>query len=85
MIDKDGIKHNGTYLFTTEIIAKDPKDGIMKKWSGPNIPADTWEEAEWFIQKYGLGYCKITGQLIEEINLTDEEFNNIIKGIANKN
>lgn len=84
-INKDGMMYKGMYLFTTSIIAKDPIDGIMKKWGGPNIPADTIEEAEWFVQKYGLGYCKVDGQLIEEIELTDEEFNNIIQGIANKN
>lgn len=84
-IDKDGIKYKGTYLFTTEIIAYDPKDHRYKKWSGPNIPADTFEEAEQFVQKYGLGYCKVTGQLIEEIEISDEEFKNIIRGIANMN
>jgi hypothetical protein len=84
-IDKDGIRHDETYLFITEIIAKDPIDGIIKKWGGPNIPANTFEEAESFAQKYGLGYCKIVGQLMEEIEISDKEFENIVRGIANKN
>lgn len=49
--------------FATEIQAIDPKDGKLKRWVGPPIPANTWEEAEDYCQKNGLGYCEVTGQL----------------------
>lgn len=55
-------------IFTTEIKAIDPKDGDLKTWAGPNIDAISYTFAEQHLQRNGLGYCEITGQLISEID-----------------
>ena len=39
----------------------------MKLWGGPNIEAETQKAAEEYCQENGLGYCKVIGELIEEI------------------
>jgi len=52
----------------TEIKAIDPNDpdrGIII-WCGPEVEANTLEEAEKYCQER-LGYCKVVGELIEEI------------------
>jgi len=56
--------------FTTEILALDPRTGDMKKWAGPYIQAETFEDAERYCMNKGLGYCEVTGQLVAEV---DEE------------
>ncbi|PPL04949.1 hypothetical protein [Parapedobacter indicus] len=56
--------------FTTEILALDPASGVMKKWAGPYIQAESFEAAEHHCQENGMGYCEVTGQLVAEI---DEE------------
>jgi len=53
--------------FTTEIKAIDPADGELKAWCGPSIDAISPGMAKLYCQQNGLGYCKITGQLISEI------------------
>ena len=55
--------------FVTEIWATDPNalDSRLVKWCGPNVLGNTHEEAEQYCQKNGLGYCKVMGELIEEI------------------
>ena len=53
--------------WTTEIRAIDPIDGYLKNWCGPNVPGESWEDAEKYCQENGLGYCRITGELICEI------------------
>lgn len=53
-------------IFTTILQAIDPMDGELKTWGGPHIAAQTWEAAEAYLQKNGLGYLKIDGALIEE-------------------
>ncbi|GAA4778961.1 hypothetical protein GCM10023231_02010 [Olivibacter ginsenosidimutans] len=52
--------------WVTEIIAMDPDTNELKKWLGPYITAPTWQDAEIYCQENGLGYCKISGQLISE-------------------
>ncbi len=53
--------------FTTEIEAIDPIDGVLKTWSGQNIEAGSIDEAIDFCQNNGLGYLKITDELVAEI------------------
>lgn len=55
-------------LYTTEIIAIDPLTGLLTKWCGPRIPSLSFEDAENYCQENGLGYCKITGEFICEID-----------------
>ena len=65
----DGIMNNYVYMKTwvTEIIALNPLTGNTCIWEGPNIEAETLEEAEEYCQLNGLGYCKVIGQLIDEL------------------
>lgn len=60
--------------WVTEIRAMDPCTNEMKAWLGPYITAPTWEDAIAYCQRNGLGYCKITGQLISEIPCEDDSF-----------
>jgi hypothetical protein len=62
------------YTWLTEIQAVDPIDGEMKSWSGPNIKANTIEEAKAYCDNNGLGYCKVIGKLIATAK-ADEEGN----------
>lgn len=57
--------------FCTTIQAIDPIDRELKTWGGPNIEAISFGMAELYCQQNGLGYCKITGQLISEIPCKD--------------
>ncbi|PPK98942.1 hypothetical protein [Parapedobacter indicus] len=54
--------------WATEIMAVDPINGKLKTYGGPHIDAPTWEEATLFCQTNGLGYCKVVGQLIAEVD-----------------
>lgn len=56
--------------FTTNLLAIDPKDGVIKEWVGPTIEAPSFQLAEDKINQDGLGYLSIRGQLIASI---DEE------------
>ena len=59
--------------FTTEIQAIDPVDGELKRWQGPNIEADSFEEAERIcLEKFG--YLKVTGQFVQEIGWNSAMF-----------
>jgi hypothetical protein len=51
--------------WTTEIRAIDP-EGKQTLYRGPNIKALTFELAEAYCGEHGLGYCKVTGELIEQ-------------------
>ena len=53
--------------FTTGLKAIDPKDGKLKDWIGPRIPAKSWEEAEKFVQENGMGYLDVDGEFVDEI------------------
>ena len=37
-------------------------------WSGPNIKAESWEEAEKYIEENGFGYLTIIGELFFSFN-----------------
>jgi len=68
--------------FITTIEAIDPLDGELKEWSGPRVEAETWEEAE----KYcidNLGYCKVTGEFIQEFGWNSALFANNIENQNN--
>jgi len=54
--------------WVTEILAIDPVSGQLKTYGGPHIDASTWEEATRFCQTNGLGYCRVVGQLIAEVD-----------------
>lgn len=56
--------------WVTEILALDPVSGHLKTYGGPHIDAPTWEEATSFCQANGLGYCRVVGQLIAEVDET---------------
>lgn len=59
--------------FETLIKAVDPETNELLTWQGPHIPAYTEEEAKDYVQRNGLGYCKITGQWIVSEVPTDEQ------------
>lgn len=54
-------------LYTTEIRAIDPRNGLLKTWCGPHVPGISFSDAEEYCQRNGLGYCAIVGRLVEEI------------------
>ena len=63
--------------WATEILAIDPNsDRGIVKWEGPNIEAETHEEAERYCQENGLGYCKVLGELVCEVPWCLAEFTN---------
>jgi hypothetical protein len=46
--------------FTTEIQAIDPSDGELKRWQGPNIEANSFEEAEQIcLEKFGFFFLSM--------------------------
>lgn len=53
--------------FCTNFFALDLTDGIVKKFQGQNIYADSWEKAE-EICKNQFPYLEIEGKLICELN-----------------
>ena len=56
-------------LYTTEIEAIDPVTNEIALWQGPYVPGITFDDAQDFCQRNGLGYCKVTGKFIGEIDL----------------
>ena len=54
-------------FWSTEIEAIDPKTGKLTKWSGPIVPGISWQDAEGFCQRNGMGYCKVSGRIISII------------------
>jgi hypothetical protein len=61
----------------TELRAIDPKDGELKTWCGPIVEGLTQGLAEKWCQENGLGYLKIAGELVAEVdwegNVIDHE------------
>lgn len=53
--------------WVTEIRAIDPITGELKEYMGPNVLGINLQDAEYFCQNNGLGYCKVTDELIAEI------------------
>lgn len=56
-------------VYVTEIKAIDPETGELFIWCGPHIEAKSIEEARKYCDNNGLGYCKITGKLNDEIEI----------------
>lgn len=56
------------FLFTTELRAIDPEDNELKTWQGPHIKAISFKMAELYCHLHGLGYLKVTGRLVSEID-----------------
>jgi hypothetical protein len=54
-------------LFCTRFRAIDPKTGELATWTGPNIPAISWNHAE-EIRDRDYPYLTIDGQLRSEID-----------------
>lgn len=53
--------------FITQILAIDPQTGELEEWAGPDIEADSFEEAARYCE-LNLGYCKVIGEKISEHN-----------------
>lgn len=62
-------------MYTTEIEAVDPTTGKVEKYQGPNVPGQNEDEAREYCQKNGLGYCRVAGKLVEEIEHPTESRN----------
>lgn len=60
--------------FVTEIVAYHPFTGELCKWMGPYIEAPGHDDAQRFCEQNGLGYCKVSGQLIQEIGQNEQGF-----------
>jgi len=69
-------------LWTTELKAICQVTNELRTFCGPNVPGITWEDAEHYCQNNGLGYCKVTGELIAEIpcrpGTFDPDFSKIV-------
>ena len=63
-------EHSAMRVFTTELKAIDPADGILKTWQGPHIQAISYNDARAYCDAEGMGYLDVTGILTKEI---DEE------------
>ena len=59
-------------MYTTEIEAVDPTTGKVEKYQGPNVPGQNEDEAREYCQKNGLGYCRVAGKLVGEIEQPTE-------------
>ena len=53
-------------LFTTKIEAM--KDGKLMTFIGPNVPGISFADAQAYCESHGLGYCRVVGRLIGEID-----------------
>lgn len=71
--------------FTTEIRAIDPDDNEIKLWQGPHISANDFVAAEKYCQENGLGYCKVIGELVDEIGWNMALFASKLDEINNNN
>ena len=56
-------------IWVTELTAINPTTGDLCKWVGPNIVAETIEEAAQYCQENGLGYLTVIGEFVEEIEV----------------
>lgn len=60
-------------VYLTKIRAIDPQTGELCDWCGPRIEARSMYEARMFCESNGLGYCKITGKLRDEIEIKNQD------------
>lgn len=55
-------------LYTTTIKAINPQTGKLCIFQGPNVLGVSFKTAQEYCNKNGLGYCKVDGELISEID-----------------
>lgn len=55
-------------VFRTTILAVDPKSGELLSWDGPNIEAISKQLARHYCDTHGLGYLKIEGIVVAEVD-----------------
>ncbi len=53
--------------YTTTIWAESSITGELTEYVGPNVPGISFSDAQTYCENNGLGYCKVSGQLVEEI------------------
>lgn len=73
--------------WVTEVTSIDPANierGIVR-WAGPEIEAETHQDAERYCHENGLGYCRVKGELIEEIPYSVADQAPILFSDARKN
>lgn len=68
--------------FVTEIDAINPATGEMCKWQGPHIEAISESHARIICDTTGLGYCKVVGRLVAEIDCGDGTIDTNFERIA---
>lgn len=59
--------------WTTEISAHDPATSVLKVWCGPHVPGISLQDAQQYCNDHGLGYCKVSGQLISEVPTKEDK------------
>lgn len=59
-------------IWATQILAYCPHSRALFHWQGPHVPGIDKADAERFCQENGLGYCRVVGQVIEEIPCDDK-------------
>lgn len=52
--------------FITEVIAINPKNDYLETWAGPEIEAETIEQAQAWCDENGFGYCIVIGEKLFE-------------------
>ena len=71
------MEKNPTKMWTTEIWAVKPEftgNPLLYdsryvqsvKWQGPHVPGTSLEDAQRYCNEHGMGYCRVTGELIVE-------------------
>lgn len=54
-------------LYTTTIHALCPHTRNIKKYCGPNVQGESYEDAQKYCDTHYLGFCEVDGVLISEI------------------
>jgi hypothetical protein len=49
--------------FITQLMALDPADKEMKTWFGPEVFAESWDEAQEQLSEKGIGYAVVMGEV----------------------
>lgn len=54
--------------FLTEVVTYDIETEKIEVWAGPEIKEISLELAELYLEENGLGYCKIIGEKIANVD-----------------